>query len=66
MEMARPEDFDLFLALAEDPDWVLRNEAAEVLGRIQRPESRRTLLNLARDLEPTVARTARASLAVRL
>jgi HEAT repeat protein len=65
MEMARPEDFELFLVLAEDPDWVLRNQAAEVLGRIRRPEGRRTLLNLARDLEPAVARTARASLAVR-
>jgi HEAT repeat protein len=64
MEMARPEDFELFLSLAEDPDWVLRNEAAAVLGRIRRPEGRKTLLNLARDLEPAVARTARASLAV--
>jgi HEAT repeat protein len=65
MEMSRPEDYGVFLALADSTDWVLRNEAAEVLGRLRRPEGRQALLNLARDLEPAVARTARASLAVR-
>jgi HEAT repeat protein len=65
MEMCRPEDYDIFVALAGSSDWVLRNEAAEVLGRLSRPEGRQTLMNLARDLEPAVARTARASLVVR-
>jgi HEAT repeat protein len=65
VQIGNPADDDIFLALADNSDWVLRNEAAEVLGRLRRPEARKRLLNLARDLEPAVARTARASLALR-
>jgi HEAT repeat protein len=52
----------LFSALAEDPDWAIRNEAARALGRLRVPERRPLLLVLARDLEPVVARTALAAL----
>jgi HEAT repeat protein len=61
--LVRPGDLALVKDLATDPDWVLRTEAARALGRLKQPEGRNTLLNLARDLEPAVARAARAALA---
>jgi hypothetical protein len=39
-----------------------RNEAARGLGRLAKPATRTVLLALARDVEPVVAATARASL----
>ncbi|HEY7683031.1 MAG TPA: HEAT repeat domain-containing protein [Gemmatimonadales bacterium] len=62
---ARPGELEMFQALATNPDWVIRTEAARALGRLEQPEGRKSLLDLARDLEPTVARTARAALAGR-
>jgi HEAT repeat protein len=59
-DLAEPADAPLFRALARDPDWGIRNEAARGLGG--RPDSRDTLLTLVRDVEPVVARTARQSL----
>ena len=61
-DLAGPGDLPLFSALAEDPDWAIRNEAARALGRLRVPERRSLLLALARDLEPVVARTALAAL----
>ncbi len=62
-DLAVPEDLDLFLTLAADGDWVLRSEAARALGQLRLAEGRPVLLDLVRDLEPAVARTARAALA---
>jgi HEAT repeat protein len=62
-DLAAPEDLDLFVNLAADTDWVLRSEAARALGHIRMAEGRPVLLDLVRDLEPAVARTARAALA---
>jgi HEAT repeat protein len=62
-DLAGPSDLELFRRLARDEDWVMRSEAARALGRLQLPEVRPALLDLARDLEPAVARTARAALA---
>jgi HEAT repeat protein len=59
---AGPEDADLLLELAHDRDWVLRGEAARGLARIDGEASHAALLDLARDVEPTVARVARAVL----
>jgi HEAT repeat protein len=61
-DLAGSSDLPLFSALAEDPDWAIRNEAARALGRLRVPERRSLLLALARDLEPVVARTALAAL----
>jgi HEAT repeat protein len=63
--LAGPDDFDLLGRLAGDSDWVVRSEAARGFGRLAVPAARRPLLDLARDLEPAVARTARAALAAR-
>ena len=52
----------VLLPLAEDADWSIRNEAARGLGRLAKPMTRQVLLALARDVEPVVAATARASL----
>jgi HEAT repeat protein len=52
----------VLLPLAEDADWSIRNEAARGLGRLAKPATRHVLLALARDVEPLVAATARASL----
>ena len=52
----------VLLPLAEDADWSIRNEAARGLGRLAKPVTRAVLLALARDVEPVVAATARASL----
>jgi HEAT repeat protein len=61
-DLAGCSDLPLFSALAEDPDWAIRNEAARALGRLRVPERRSLLMVLARDLEPVVARTALAAL----
>ena len=63
--VAEPEDLDLLARLARDKDWVLRSEAAQALGRLGPGPARPVLLDLVRDLEPAVARTARAALAER-
>ncbi len=49
--------------MAGHDDWALRNEAARALGRLGLTQSRSALLTLVRDVEPIVARTARAALA---
>jgi len=64
-DAAEPGDLKLFQDLAGESDWVLRGEAARALGALKLPEAHPTLLDLARDLEPAVARTARAALAGR-
>jgi HEAT repeat protein len=64
-DVAEPGDLELFRDLAGESDWVLRGEAARALGALKLPEAQATLLDLARDLEPAVARTARAALAGR-
>jgi HEAT repeat protein len=60
--LAMPEDLALLQRMASSPDWVLRGEAARALGRLDLPAGRQPLLDLARDLEPEVARAARAAL----
>jgi HEAT repeat protein len=65
VDLAEPSDLEMFRGLAGDADWVLRGEAARALGRLDLPEARETLLDLVRDLEPTVAHTARTALAGR-
>ncbi|HXI21553.1 MAG TPA: HEAT repeat domain-containing protein, partial [Gemmatimonadales bacterium] len=60
--IAGAEDLDLLNRLARSPDWVMRTEAARAFGRLGLPASQPVLLDLARDLEPVVARTARAAL----
>jgi HEAT repeat protein len=50
------------VALARDADWVVRNHAAWGLGRLGLPAAQPHLAALARDVEPLVARTARAAL----
>lgn len=62
-DLAGPSDLELFRGLAADTDWVMRSEAARALGRLGLPEGRAALLDLARDIEPAVSRTARAALA---
>jgi HEAT repeat protein len=52
----------LLTHLASDRDWSIRNHAGWGLGRLGLGESRDTLLTLARDVEPVVARTARLAL----
>lgn len=63
--LADTEDLDLLGQLAKDSDWVVRSEAAQALGRLGPGPARPMLLDLVRDLEPAVARTARAALAER-
>jgi len=63
MDVAEPEDIEVIRKLAADQDWVLRSEAARGFGRLGLAEARPVLLDLARDIEPAVARTARAALA---
>jgi HEAT repeat protein len=60
---ADQDDLDLLRRLARDGDWVIRSEAARAFGRLDLEVARAALVDLARDLEPTVARTARAALA---
>jgi len=60
--LATDSDLGLLQRLADDPDWVVRNEAGQGLGRLGLPAARRTLLDLARDVEPVVAQTARSAL----
>jgi HEAT repeat protein len=60
--LATESDLGLLQRLADDPDWVVRNEAGQGLGRLALPAARRTLLDLARDVEPIVAQTARSAL----
>jgi len=55
-------ELDAIVALARDSDWVVRNHAAWGLGRLGLPAAKPHLLVLARDVEPLVARTARAAL----
>jgi HEAT repeat protein len=64
-DLAEAGDAEVLARLAADPDWVMRSEAARAFGRLGISEGRRTLLDLVRDLEPAVARTARAALAGR-
>jgi HEAT repeat protein len=59
---ASPAEADDLLALVNDADWTVRNHAAWGMGRLGLPLLREPLLLLARDVEPVVARTARASL----
>lgn len=59
---AGQNDLELLTDLARDVDWVIRAEAARALGRLG-DAARPLLLELGRDLELTVARTARAALA---
>lgn len=61
--LADPEDLELFQSLAANSDWVLRSEAARALGQLGLSEGRSTLVELVRDLEPAVARSARTALA---
>lgn len=61
--LAGADDMALLHQLATSSDWVLRSEAARACGRLQLPAGRPLLLDLVRDLEPVVARTARAALA---
>ena len=60
--LATADDLELLHRLAGNSDWVLRGEAARAFGRLGLPEGRPPLLDLVRDLEPVVARTARAAL----
>lgn len=60
--VATAVELPLLVKLAEDPDWNLRNHAGWGLGRLGLAEGREALLALVRDLEPVVARTARAAL----
>jgi HEAT repeat protein len=53
----------LLLQLAGHADWCIRAEAARGLGRLGMAECRDALLTLARDVEPSVASTARDALA---
>jgi HEAT repeat protein len=62
-QLASPEELPILLAMAGHDDWALRNEAARGLGRLGLTQSRSALLTLVRDVEPIVARTARAALA---
>lgn len=59
---AGPGELQLLAELAADADWVLRAEAARALGGLGEA-AHPLLLELGRDLDLTVARTARASLA---
>jgi HEAT repeat protein len=63
--LAEPEDLELIGRLARDHDWVVRSEAAQGFGRLRAGPAHPLLLDLARDLEPAVARAARAALAER-
>ncbi len=63
--LADAGDLELLGQLAKDSDWVVRSEAAQALGRLGPGPARPMLLDLIRDLEPAVARTARAALAER-
>ncbi len=60
--LATAEDLETLHRLSESQDWVLRSEAARAFGRIGLPSARPRLLDLVRDLEPVVARTARDAL----
>jgi HEAT repeat protein len=60
--VAERKDLPLLRMLAEDKDWQIRNAAALGFGLIGAPESEDVLLTLVRDLEPTVAQTARRAL----
>lgn len=52
----------LLLSLVSDCDWNVRAEAARGLGLLGLTECRHPLLTLVRDMEPVVAKTARAAL----
>ncbi|BDG09114.1 HEAT repeat domain-containing protein [Anaeromyxobacter paludicola] len=60
---ATEAELDLLAELARDRDWSVRNDAGWGLGRLGLARSRALLLELVRDPEPLVARTARAALA---
>jgi HEAT repeat protein len=62
-QLAGSEEIPTLLAMAGHDDWALRNEAARALGRLGLTQTRSALLTLVRDVEPIVARTARAALA---
>jgi len=59
---AGPGDDVLFRAAAVHPDWQVRQVAAEVLGRFNRPENKIALTRLAADPVPAVSHRALASL----
>ena len=61
--MATAADAADLVALAADADWTVRNHAAWGLGRLALPSTHEAILQLCRDVEPVVARTARVALA---
>jgi HEAT repeat protein len=61
--LATAADAADLVALSSDIDWTVRNHAAWGLGRLALPSTRDTILQLCRDVEPVVARTARVALA---
>jgi HEAT repeat protein len=61
--VATAAELPLLVQLAADPDWNIRNHAGWGLGRLGLVQGRDALLVLVRDVEPVVARTARAALA---
>ncbi len=60
--LADQAQLPLLLSLASDGDWNVRNESARGLGLLGLMECRDPLLTLVRDMEPVVAKTARAAL----
>lgn len=63
--IAGDADLPVLARLAGDDDWTLRNEAARGLGRLTSRQAEQLLLDLARDTETVVARSARQVLSNR-
>ncbi len=61
--LATAADAADLVALSSDIDWTVRNHAAWGLGRLALPSTRDAIMQLCRDVEPVVARTARVALA---
>jgi HEAT repeat protein len=62
VRVAGARELEAMVAMARDADWVVRNHAAWGLGRLGLSAAHPHLAVLARDVEPLVARTARAAL----
>jgi HEAT repeat protein len=62
VRVAGARELEAVVALARDADWVVRNHAAWGLGRLGLSAAKPHLAVLSRDVEPLVARTARAAL----